>query len=143
MKYQHTLNPTDFDGKTFFVLQMMLQDEYPESNIGDVNSALDGLYRRVYDFAAKSDKKFKDPYCQEILKTIHIMARLWADLWLARGEAIFNEKLIFYHHKAQKANSVAHDQLLLDSLLAIAPDPDVIQRATAKLQVTSRLRSRR
>ena len=143
MKYQHSLNPNDFDGNTAHVLRLMQADEYAEDDIGEVNHAFNGLYTRLRQIAGTSREGLKDSSCRDILKTIHMMARLWADLWLARGNAVFNDKLIDYHGKAQKPNASAHDQLLFDSLLAIAPDPEIIERTFAKLKVTSRLRSRK
>lgn len=143
MKYQHPLNPNDYDGNTAHVLTLMNADDYAEDDIGVVNHAFNGLYARFRQIAGTSREGVKDSRCRDILKTIHITARLWADLWLARGNAVFNDKLIEYYGKAQKPNASAHDQLLYDSLLAIAPDPEIIERTFAKLKVSSRLRSRK
>jgi hypothetical protein len=127
MNYPHALNPNDYQGKTQLVLQLMLADEYTGNNIADVNIAFNGLYERFNKIGSNLEFGFKDPQCREILQTVHTMAGLWADLWLARGEETFNAKLNHYFLQAQHEKAFAHDQLLYEALLAKTPNPNIRQ----------------
>jgi hypothetical protein len=138
MTYAHLLDPDEYLGKTHHVLKMMLADDYPERNIADVNIAFEGLYNRHHSVASKSPDGLKDAQCSEILKTIHIMAGLWADLWQQRGEEVFNEKLNQYFRKAQQGYAAAHDELLYQALLTKAPNPDIIDRDYERRVMRSR-----
>ena len=143
MKYPHTINPDDYLDKTQQILSMMLEPEYSGNNISDVNTAFLGLYNRHNKLAVRSPLRAKDPRCVEIMRAVHSMSSLWADLWLARGPEVFNERLNLYFRKAQDAEASAHDELLYQALLAKAPDPDAIDRDFGRRTMQSRLRSQR
>jgi hypothetical protein len=123
--YPHRLNPDEYTGRTQKVLAMMLEKEYTSNNIAEVNTAFDGLYERFDIVASESPLGEGDKNARYILYTIHIVAKLWADLWARRGEEIFDEKLYYYYRKARFERSNAHDQLLYDALLTRSSGPKI------------------
>ena len=123
--YPHRLNPNEYSGRTEKVLRMMLEDEYTSNNIAEVNTAFEGLYDSFCKIVSDSPRGQGEPKARHVLHTIHIVARLWADLWAKRGEIIFDEKLYYYYRMARFERSNAHDQLLYEALLTRSAGPKI------------------
>lgn len=94
----------------------MLHDPYPSDNIADVLRTIETLFGYRQSIARGSKLKFKNSACLETLKAMKSATHLLADLWVARGLEVFEERLDHYQQKAQGLKTRPLDILLYEGL---------------------------
>jgi hypothetical protein len=118
-QFAHELDPMDFQGRAALALDSLSSGSWKTCGIREITYAFDTLYDRHSRFAGLSEAGVEDKRCVQIRKCIHILARVWARKWLARGEAVFLEKKEYYRRKSRAERETAHDEVLYSALISV------------------------
>jgi hypothetical protein len=117
--FEHELNGWEFGGRAEIVLDCLSSGDWSKCGVQEINQAFDTLYIRHDKFCSMSEAGLEDKRCVQIRKCIHILARIWARMWLTRDETVFLEKKEYYRRRARLERANAHDEVMYSALLSV------------------------